>query len=270
MMTDDNNLAGSGSYVLNAMDENEREEFEAQLAASEDLRNEVTELTDTAVLLGMAVEPVTPSSALKQNIMARLGQTPQLAREEQVAPARTLRTVPPLADEPRSGGQPLRETNAKARQRWYARPVVAITAAAAAVVLIVGGVLTSNLALQGANTSQQADALATIQTASDVQRAEASVSTGGKATLVWSLSLRKAALIGKGLKALPGGETYELWYIGTKGAPRPAGLFQSNGKGTVQVLSGRMDEGDTVGITIEPAGGSKAPTTKPVLAIDSA
>jgi anti-sigma-K factor RskA len=271
MMTEDKNSAGSGSYVLNAMDAQEREEFEAQLAGSEELRNEVTELTDTAVLLGLAVDPVVPSPALKQNIMARLSQTPQLARED--APVRVLRAVPPLAGEPVA--QPAsvaapRETNAKAQQRWYRRPAVAITAAAAAVLLIAGGVVGTNVAIQGAQTSQQADALATINTASDVQRAEASVSTGGKVTLVWSLTQRKSAVIASGLKVLPTGKTYELWYISTGGKPTPAGLFESNGKNTLQVLSGQMSRGDTVGVTVEPAGGSKAPTTRPVVAIASA
>jgi anti-sigma-K factor RskA len=272
-MADDKNSAGSGSYVLGSMDETERTEFQAQLAESEDLRNEVTELTDTAVLLGLAVEPVTPSPALKQNIMARLNQTPQLEREDEPSiPVRTLRAVPAL-DTERSGSAqvaPARETDRTARVRWYSRPAVLITAAAAAVALIFGGVVGANLAIQGANTSQQADGLAAITTASDVQRAEASVSTGGKVTLVWSLGLRKSALVGTGLTVLPSGKTYELWYINSAGKPTAAGLFESNGKSTLQVLSGRMSKGDTVGVTIEPSGGSKAPTTKPIVAIASA
>jgi anti-sigma-K factor RskA len=269
MMQNDKNSAGSGSYVLNAMDATERTEFEAQAAESEELRNEVTELTDTAVLLGMAVDPVIPSPALKQNIMARLSQTPQLEREE-VAPVRALRAVPQLVSEPVREAQPLSRTSHKAQVRWYQRPALAVVAAAAAVVLITGGVVGTTLAINGAHTSQQADALASINTASDVQRAEASVSTGGKVTLVWSLSQRKSAVIGTGLKVLPGGKTYELWYIDTSGKATPAGLFESNGKNTLQVLSGNMSQGDTVGVTVEPSGGSKTPTTKPVVAIASA
>jgi anti-sigma-K factor RskA len=201
--------------------------------------------------------------------MARLSQTPQLDREE-VAPVRALRAVPQLAAEPAQQTEPLTRTGHKAQARWYSRPVLGLVAAAAAVVLIVGGVVGTNLAIQGAHTSQQADALASINTASDVQRAEAAVSTGGKVTLVWSLSQQKSAVIGTGLKVLPGGKTYELWYISTAGKATPAGLFESNGKNTLQVLDGRMTKGDTVGVTVEPAGGSKAPTTKPVVAIASA
>jgi anti-sigma-K factor RskA len=263
MNNTDKNSAGSGSYVLNAMDEAERTEFENQLAGSQQLRNEVTELTDTAVLLGLAAEPVTPSSALKQNIMARLSQTPQL-EPEPLAPVRTLRAVPALPVEP------IATVTLKAQLRWYQRPALGIVAAAAAVVLIAGGVVGTNVAIQGAQSSQQASALSSIESASDSQRAQASVSTGGTVTLVWSLHLGKSALIGKNLKVLPSDKTYELWYIDSSGKPTSAGLFESDGKSTLQALNGHMKQGDTVGVTVEPAGGSKAPTTKPVVAIASA
>ncbi len=242
-------MVGVGSYVLDAMNDDERDEFEDQLAKSTDLRDEVTELTDTAVLLGLAVEPVAPTPALKQNIMARLDQLPQLEREPATA---------------------VQESHPKAQARWYRRPAIAITSVAAAVVLIVGGVVGVNLAIQSAATSAQASALAAITTAPDVRRAEASVSTGGSATLVWSVHLKRAALVGTGLSVLPSGKTYELWYISPAGTATPAGTFESNGKSGFQVLSGSMSAGDTVGVTIEPSGGSKAPTTKPVVAIASA
>jgi anti-sigma-K factor RskA len=265
--TDDKNTAGSGSYVLDAMDAQERTQFEMQLAQSEDLRNEVTELTDTAVLLGMAIAPVTPPDALKRDIMAKLSQTPQLPREAAIeddaleltvpiTPVRHLHAVPIAA--------------ATASRRWYSRPAVLLTAAAAAVILMVGAIFGVNAGLQGANSSRQADALAAISSAPDVQRAEASVSTGGSVTLVWSYTEGKSALIGKHLKALPTDKTYELWYITAAGKATDAGLFESNGTNILQVLDGRMVKGDIVGVTVEPAGGSKQPTTKPIVAIASA
>ena len=128
--------------------------------------------------------------------------------------------------------------------RWFARPVVAIT--------VCGGrgaahrrrrSLARKSAIQDANDSQQTDALAAISSAPDAQRAAAVVSTGGTATLVWSDRLGKSALIGKDMKALPGSKTYELWYINAAGKAVGAGLFESNGKSTLKVLSGRPGEG---------------------------
>lgn len=276
MIHGDKNSAGSGSYVLNSMDENEREEFEAQLAESEELRNEVTELTDTAVLLGLAVTPVTPSPALKQNIMARLSQTPQLPREvaEPMAPARTLRAVPALASEEPRQDAPAAATATpaaeKAKARWYNRPAIVLTSAAAAVVLIAGAIVGTNVALEAPHGTQETAALAAISSAPDAQHEAAVVTTGGTATLIWSDQLGKSAFVGKDLKSLPSSKTYELWYINSAGKAVGAGLFESTGKSTVAVLSGKMAKGDIVGVTVEPAGGSKVPTTKPIVAIQSA
>ena len=257
MINEDKNSAGSGAYVLDAMERREREEFEAQLAASEELRNEVTELTDTAVLLGMAVDPVAPSAALKAGIMDKIAATPQLPRE--VPSVRTLHAV-----------EPSERLRTKENARWFSRPIGIITSAAAAVLLVGGALLGTNAVIQSSQSSQQANALAAINAAPDVQRASAKVASGGTATLVYSLELKKSALIASDLPQLAGGKTYELWYISSAGKPTKAGLFESTGKSTWQVLSGTMAKGDTVGVTVEPAGGSTAPTTTPIIAIASA
>jgi anti-sigma-K factor RskA len=110
--------------------------------------------------------------------------------------------------------------------------------------------------------------LAAIYSAPDSQRAETSVASGGKATLVWSLALGKSALIVKGLDKLPSDKAYELWYINSKGEATRAGLL--TGSDTWHVLDGKMTKGDTVGVTVEPSGGSHSPTTKPIVAIASA
>ena len=133
-------------------------------------------------------------------------------------------------------------------------------------IAVVGtGVITNNV-----TASQQADALAAINAAPDSQRAEAKVSTGGTATLVWSAQLGRSALISTGLKSLPSDKTYELWYINSAGKAMSAGLFEADGSRTISVLTGKMTAGDTVGVTVEPAGGSTQTTTKPIVAIASA
>jgi anti-sigma-K factor RskA len=251
-----------GAYVLDALDEIEREEFERQLAEFDELRNEVTELADTAVLLGLAVEPVTPSASLRDSIMARVATTPQLPRES--APVAGLQPVPSSDDEVPA------QLGAVDHPRWYRRPVVILTSAAAAILLIAGAIFGSGLGVQAIQMKQQADALAAINAAPDSQHAAASISTGGTATLVWSDRLGRSAFIANGLAQLPGSKTYELWYIDSAGKPTAAGLFEPTGARTWRVLDGSMVAGDVVGVTVEPAGGSKAPTTKPIVAIPSA
>ncbi len=248
-MTSDKELGNlSGSYALNGLDAADLAEFETHLQQSQATRDEVTELTDTAVLLGLATRPVQPSAGLKASIMDQLDAHPQLAPIE-AAPSPAL---------------------AKARARWYTRPVTALAAVAAAIALFVGGGVITTSLQQNSFAQQQADAMAAISGADDAQRAVVDLADGGTATLVWSNSLLSSALIVDGLAPLPADRTYELWYINDAGA-RPAGTFGVTGNGsTWRVLDGTMEAGDTVGVTVEPRGGSDAPTTDPVVVIASA
>jgi anti-sigma-K factor RskA len=60
----------------------------------------------------------------------------------------------------------------------------------------------------------------------------------------------------------PDGKVYEAWVIGSSG-PIPAGTF--HGGGTVVLdLSQQARPGDQIAVTVEPAGGSDKPTTKPL------
>jgi anti-sigma-K factor RskA len=76
---------------------------------------------------------------------------------------------------------------------------------------------------------------------------------------------RHASLQVDGLAAAPRGKTYEAWIIPAGGsAPRPAGLFAGGGRSVVQ-LPGSLPARAVVAITIERAGGVRAPTTAPIL-----
>lgn len=245
----------SGAYVLDALDDIDRKRFEKHLVESEETRNELTELSDTAVLLGLAVAPVDPPAHLKANIMDALMSTPQLA------PLPVVEAVP----EQFAG-----KAETKAQARWFTRPVTALAAAAAAVALIFGGGALATSINQNTQQQAQADQLAAINSASDSRRIVADVTGGGSATLVWSSTMASSALIMDGVAPLASGKVYELWYIDSSGA-RPAGTFTVGTSGsTWRVLTGKMGKGDTVGVTIEPAGGSTKPTTAPVVAITSA
>ncbi|GAA1217154.1 anti-sigma factor [Rhodoglobus aureus] len=287
----DDLAAQSGAYALNALTEEERAVFEAHLAKSGEARTETTELSDTAVALGMAIAPVTPPPALKANLMAMIAQTPQLPREvETVDDAATASaTVTPLAAAATLSSEATADANTaqqsaqpsassaetKAHARWFTRPATALAAVAAAIALIVaGGVVADSIgrtSLQETSfAAQQADQLASINAASDSQRLVSTVAGGATATFVWSQELSSSVVIFDGLEPLSADQVYELWYIDSAGA-RPAGLMDTSESGTTwRVLDGDMAPGDVVGVTIEPKGGSDAPTTEPIVVFESA
>jgi anti-sigma-K factor RskA len=298
MIDDRTNDSGalSGAYALNALTPEERSAFEETLVSSDSVRHEVTELTDTAVLLGLAAAPVAPSAALKASIMDRIQSLPQLPAldsDERDAKLREPKTrdaavtegagAAPVPSEPvtvasapiaapspaaAAGAQTPAERTAQAR--WFSKPVVALASAAAVIGLIAGGGVIVNTLNESNSRQVMADRLAQINAAPDTQKAAAEVAGGGTATLVWSNELLASAIVVDGLKPLPADKVYELWYIGESG-PRPAGTFTVGDDGaTWRVLDGDMQAGDVVGVTVEPSGGSPEPTTDPIVALQSA
>ena len=276
-MTDKRNDPTSltGAYALNALSAEERAAVEAELTESESLRHEVTELADTAVLLGRAVAPVTPPPALKANIMDMIASTPQLpplqddTTGETDATASVIEIAPPRPASPSAAAPTPAER--KAQARWFTKPAIALASVAAVLGLIIGGGVLVNTMGESQQNNQAADQLAAINAASDSQRAVSEIEGGGTATLVWSGELASAAMIVDGLPALPDDKVYELWFIGEETGARPAGTFTVSDDGrTLRVLDGEMHAGDAVGVTVEPRGGSETPTTEPIVAITSA
>ena len=269
----------AASYALNALTPEERDLFETRLNESDELRDEVSDMSEITLLLGRAVTPVTPSAGLRSSIMGLLDSTPQLpplpapavtaqeARVEQSSPVGPEGGRHASVPESAASGELLRPTPL-ARQRWFMRPSMLLGAAAAAIALVFGGGAvvnsltphtTTNQAIIGSDASQ-------IFAASDVQHTASKVATGGTATVYWSHKLQRSAVILDGVTSLPSDKTYQLWYI--KGSSiKSAGTVSATSNTVTQVLQGDLVNGDTIGITVEPSGGSKQPTTKPIVAI---
>jgi anti-sigma-K factor RskA len=254
-MSRDELMTAAGAYALGALTGREKTEFEALLAESEQLRAEVTELMDTAVELGLSVAPVDPGPGMRAQVLASIDGTPQLA---------------PVVEERREATR-LEPTAAelKARSRW-STPLARLAAVAAAIALVVSLGFTVRAGIQAQSDMATASRINEIQAAPDYQRESVEIEGGGTATVVWSVALERAALIVDGLAALPAGSTYELWYIDGGGATA-AGTFDVGGDGKRSVvLAGDMDAGDTIGVTVEPAGGSDTPSTDPIIVVETA
>jgi hypothetical protein len=75
-----------------------------------------------------------------------------------------------------------------------------------------------------------------------------------------------AMLIASHLPPAPAGMTYEMWIIPKRGAPRPAGLFQSRSDGTaMHVEPGAADVAATeaIAVTLQDEAGAPQPATEP-------
>ncbi|HEX4280679.1 MAG TPA: anti-sigma factor [Solirubrobacteraceae bacterium] len=76
----------------------------------------------------------------------------------------------------------------------------------------------------------------------------------------------RAELIVTHLPPPPAGRVYQLWFQRGAGAPAPSTLFTVTSRGTADLgLPGYAAGVTRVLVTIEPPGGSRAPTTRPVI-----
>ncbi|GMA29333.1 anti-sigma factor [Arenivirga flava] len=273
----------AGAYALHALTPDERERYEEYLRRSEDARAEAAELGDTAALL--AVDTAEPSAALRANLLDAIAVTPQLgaddaepapagpaqthAREDRVADddavdreelarVTALASAPEVAAPSAAGAVITPAAGSKAARRW-SRPM-ALVAAAAAVVVIGAGIAGGTGLLTPPSEQQQA--FAALEGADDLQRVETTATDGTEVTVLWSEDLASAAVESDGMPELDDDLVYQLWMIRDGGAI-PAGLMDAD-EGFA-VMDGELHDGDVIGITVEPAGGSESPTTDPIL-----
>lgn len=221
----------AAAYALDALDEAERVEFEAHYPTCEICREEVEQFRETAGLLAGA-SSVTPPAGLERSVMEQISRTRQVS--------------------------PIEVTRLDDRRR---RPPVAawLASAAAIALLVVGAVVVIG---QRGGTSPVEDLLAApdavVTTLDRTPDGDA-----GSVQVVWSPARDRVAVIANDLPDPGADRVYELWAI-VDDTPVPAGLFDPDA-GSVRAAADIADV-DAVawGVTVEPAGGSDAPTT-PIL-----
>ncbi|ASN53656.1 anti-sigma factor domain-containing protein [Sinomonas sp. R1AF57] len=278
----------TGAYALNALDDDERRRFEGTLAFGDPTAEEARELAETAALLAAGTTPVAPPPDLKARLMAQIAVTPQLdvldeGSRPDVAGSRPAAPGPAPAGAdsqevtPRGGGGATVADLGERRRRASRFPSSSKWLAAAAAVLLVaaGGAGVWGLQVQ----KQRDDALRQLAVAANAPSAgmgrilaapdakvqEVTVPGGGTMLIVHSQTQSVGGVMTVGMPATPPGHVYELWLEDTSGTMQPAGLMPGGGGTTWNELTGGIGSSTAIGVTVEPAGGSPAPTTPPIL-----
>ncbi|MGW4802134.1 anti-sigma factor [Nonomuraea sp. NPDC004297] len=237
----------AGAYALDAIDdEGERRRFERHLAGCAECAQEITGFTETAARLGVAVA-AEPPPGLRARVLAEIEQVRQLPPQ-----------VPPAA---------------RARRVWRVawRPWLAVVSVAAALAVLAGfGVSMVQAQQELAQVRRVEQRIAAVLGADDARAVTASsagAGRGGRGTLVLSRSQGALVFWAAGLGDPPAGRAYQLWQL-APGRITSAGLLTSSGSGgTVPVLSTIGADVEQVGVTVEPAGGSRQPTSTPLLLV---
>ncbi|MDQ2812715.1 MAG: anti-sigma factor [Actinomycetota bacterium] len=270
----------TGSYVLDALGETERADFERHLQRCPSCESEVRGLRETAARLAMA-KSVRPPAQMEERVLAATYRARQLPPVGSDRFRLAHRRIVPKGLFSLSPGRQLSGRRAGGRVRPQAHPLDhprdhprdnrrlrsprLIGAFAAASVAVAIGLGITQLSTQHQLDSAQysAAAIARVVQAPDAHLETMRTSAGGTATVVYSSKLGGAIISTTGLADLPSGRVYQAWVMNSAGA-RSAGLI-SHPNLSSQLLASGVRSGDRIGITVEPAGGTSHPTTQAVL-----
>ncbi len=222
------------AYVLGALPEEERDEFERYLAAHPERQAEVDELGAFANLLAISPQQQEPPPELRRRVMEVV--------EAEAAPRRARR----------------RTVFAGLREYLDARTI----ALGAAAVLVIG-LLSWNVLLQ----EQVQDLSVQVEEAQAEGRTialEGTWAQQGASAEVAAIDENRVILIAENMPSVPEDRTLQIWVIHDD-VPTPSGLFDPEGNMTAAAVTTSIEKADAIAVTVEPAGGSEKPTSDPVL-----
>jgi anti-sigma-K factor RskA len=211
------------AYVLDALDDDERERFEQHLPDCEECTEQLALLREPVAALAYAAEGPVPPKELRDRII-------EGARAE---PRAAVIKLP--------------------RRNWALAAVGGVAAAAAALAIGLGlwANSLSNSLDRERNASAKLDRILG-------ENASAKPLVGADGSLIVARTGRAAILV-CGLADAPSSKTYQAWVI-TGNLPKPAGVF-TGGSGCRSVfLTQPVPNKATVAVTLERAGGASSPT----------
>jgi anti-sigma-K factor RskA len=229
----------AGAFALGAMDADEQAALRAHVATCDQPHLELRDAPGVGLLLAASLDPVTPSPALRDRLMATIDRMPQ-------TPA-----TPALPHAARRGWLD-----------WLSPRVARPLALAAAVALLAVGVwnvsLQSQLGQRDAALRAVADAISGGEVAFRVD------GSAGRGYVVDTHG-EGAALVVADLADLPADRLYELWLLDASGAPVAVGTFSPTDAAVAVVAVERDLTGyATFAVTVE-AQRVAAPSTTPVM-----
>ncbi|MGO4855747.1 anti-sigma factor [Arthrobacter sp. 2MCAF14] len=249
-------------YALDALSDAERAEIDNYIATAP-VRSAFLERVRQSreTLAASFTDEAEPRPGLLEDILRQLPQQPRTA---QTGTASAPSSVPEVPAGPAAHVSPDVVDLAAARNRRDRRRFGGVrgwvAAAAAAAVIALGGIGV------GVYVAGQNDPVNQVLQAGDVRQATVDVNGGGTATVSISSSKNAVVVRMNGVPAPPAGKVYQMWLIPKDGSdPVSQGLMDAQALSHPAVVSG-IASAASIGITVEPVGGSKKPTLPTVAA----
>lgn len=253
-------------FALNALSQAERDKVLQHADTSDTASQELDSLQQTAAYLGLTVPEIQPPPRIKANVMDAIRTVEQIPAS--VAETQAVRFATEAKAQPYPANAPA-ESMQKARKKSQK-----FFALAAGILLVASGALGAmvwnlNTQQQQMNTLIQAmkserDTMMQILSAPDMQSKSQTLDDGATIRLSYSAESGAMAVSTHSMPKLPEGKGYELWLISAEKAT-PAGMLDLSNASATAMITGSMEGITHFGITVEPATGSPAPTTEPIL-----
>lgn len=249
----------TGSYVLNALDPSEVDEFEAHLAVCPTCSQEVVEFCETAAELSLLATITAPPPALKGSIMSAISGVRVLPPDSAVPASVDLPTAVRAPVEVEHQPQRAMAVDEVALRRARRRTrLLSLAVAAVTVVALAMGAWAVNLSQEQQNQIAAPSLETQLYNAPDVKVTQFKLKNGAQASFVASRSLNRALFTSTSLPDPGAGKSYQLWTL--KGSEVTPDNLVGGGKGIESWFSGDIAQATNVALSIEPAGGSQTPT----------
>ena len=251
--------------------------------------------SETTALLGAALRPVDPPTAIRASLLETIAREPQTERADQADhTAEEEAGDRDAVGGSNSGSGSDRDSNGDgdgdgdgdsvdsevlsldAHRRRRAAWRTGLLRAAAAVVLVGVGIGVGRWSVRGAvdeamdsmaSTMASTQHYAHLNQAQDVQRVTDTMPDGHVATLTWSRDMSMTALtLPAAMKESAGGRSLQVW-LKEGETTTSLGVYDPRDGAGFSFLDVMPKPGQQIVITMEPAGGSAQPTTPPLVTL---
>jgi anti-sigma-K factor RskA len=244
-MTSPDIHALGGAYALDAVDDLERAAFDRHLAECEACTLEVAEYRETVSRLAEGAWSI-PPPRMREQVLARAAATPQL---------------PPL-------GHRRGSVNPVARWRRLAAAAAVVGVLGAGAAVTTWSVQEQRLGAErtaAAQAQQRASRVQAVLAAPDASLRAGNLNGGGRVTLVVS-NAQDAGVVVIADAPPPGPDrAYQLWVLQDV-RPISVGLLPAGQAQATELIEGVRGR-NAFAVSLEPAGGSPAPSTTPLVGI---
>lgn len=250
-----------GAHAFHALLPEEAQALDAFLSAHPDAQSDFAATEEAVAMLSYLVEPVAPPPYLRTRILAQVYADAVSMDESDGA----NRIAPPEARAPVPATAPVAPIAFAAARERRERQLLWAQAAVAAVFLMVAvgfgswvSVLRSDVQARDRVIATQQQQITQTGISSTVAGTRPDIAARGE--LLRLSTTQNAVLTISGLPPLSQGKVYQVWFINGS-VPAGAGLFTPEPDGSWRgVVSGDVTQAQAIAISIEPAGGSPAPT----------